>query len=871
MPTIAFGAFSGWMSMVKFQSLADIGRAHIRTVLRRARLILLWERIWPVVFSLLMIACLYAGLSWMGLWLLLPTSMKIVGIVFFVLAVLWALRPIFHLALPQEHEAVARVEAVSGVMHRPLSASLDVPAGDMRDPVSPQALLWRAHQQRLTEGLSRLRAGWPLPLVERRDPFALRAVIVLVAFIGFSVAGADWSHRLRDIFDFSAAKATVVARADAWVTPPRYTGKAPIFLTRDAREASEGAFVVPQGSLVTIRTVNSSASVVTFEGAGGQIVAIAAKTPADGAPPAESARSSDFEFELRESGALKLSGAGNDHRWAFDVIADDAPQIAFINTPEVQRSGALQVIASFKDDYGVVQAEALFEAVGVEASDAVRPLYEAPKFPLSLSRGKVKEGTSKTLRSLVEHPWAGGDVTMRLRAVDEAGLEGRSETLALKLPSRRFVNPLARAIIEQRLRLAMNGNYVSQLVDVIDVLTIRPERFEDQFGALIALAAVRRGLLDARNDDALRAIVDDLWDLAIGLEDGDLSDAERALRDALEALREGIKNGASEEELARLMKEAREALDEFMQALAEQAQRNADTAQNQPPIDPSQVMNPEDLQKMLDRVQELAQTGSRDAAEQLLSELQQMMENLQANRQQGERGENQAQQMLNELGEMIRRQQQLMDDTFREQRQGPGQQQGQQQGQQGEQNGQQPGQSQGRESGREPGGQGQGEPRPGSGGRGLEQDQNQLADRLQQFIDRLGQGESDPSGKLGEAQRSMRDAAGQLGQGNLGPAGDQQAQALDDLRSGAQALAEQMAGEGEGEGDHDLAKGDRGTDPLGRRDGRRNADFGDDVEVPDEIDTQRAREILEAIRKRLGETVRPQIELDYLERLLRSE
>lgn len=212
-----------------------------------------------------------------------------------------------------------------------------------------------------------------------------------------------------------------------------------------------------------------------------------------------------------------------------------------------------------------------------------------------------------------------------------------------------------------------------------------------------------------------------------------------------------------------------------------------------------------------------------------------------------------------------------MDDTFREQRQGPGQQQGQQQGQQGEQNGQQPGQSQGRESGREPGGQGQGEPRPGSGGRGLEQDQNQLADRLQQFIDRLGQGESDPSGKLGEAQRSMRDAAGQLGQGNLGPAGDQQAQALDDLRSGAQALAEQMAGEGEGEGDHDLAKGDRGTDPLGRRDGRRNADFGDDVEVPDEIDTQRAREILEAIRKRLGETVRPQIELDYLERLLRSE
>jgi hypothetical protein len=38
--------------------------------------------------------------------------------------------------------------------------------------------------------------------------------------------------------------------------------------------------------------------------------------------------------------------------------------------------------------------------------------------------------------------------------------------------------------------------------------------------------------------------------------------------------------------------------------------------------------------------------------------------------------------------------------------------------------------------------------------------------------------------------------------------------------------------------------------------------------VPDEIDTQRAREILDAIRQRLGESGRPEFELDYLERLL---
>ena len=38
--------------------------------------------------------------------------------------------------------------------------------------------------------------------------------------------------------------------------------------------------------------------------------------------------------------------------------------------------------------------------------------------------------------------------------------------------------------------------------------------------------------------------------------------------------------------------------------------------------------------------------------------------------------------------------------------------------------------------------------------------------------------------------------------------------------------------------------------------------------VPDEIDVQRARQILEAIRKRLGNALSPELERSYLERLL---
>ena len=60
------------------------------------------------------------------------------------------------------------------------------------------------------------------------------------------------------------------------------------------------------------------------------------------------------------------------------------------------------------------------------------------------------------------------------------------------------------------------------------------------------------------------------------------------------------------------------------------------------------------------------------------------------------------------------------------------------------------------------------------------------------------------------------------------------------------------------------------TDPLGRP--MRGRDYGDDVtvKVPGEIDAQRARRILEELRKRYGESYRPQIELDYIERLLKG-
>lgn len=117
----------------------------------------------------------------------------------------------------------------------------------------------------------------------------------------------------------------------------------------------------------------------------------------------------------------------------------------------------------------------------------------------------------------------------------------------------------------------------------------------------------------------------------------------------------------------------------------------------------------------------------------------------------------------------------------------------------------------------------------------------------------------------------MGQAEGALGQGEGERAVGEQGRALEALRRGAQDMMNQMQamqGDQGGQGQQGARQGTFGRDPLGRPRATTGPDFGDDVQVPDEIDTQRARQILDAIRRRLGNALSPEIEREYLERLL---
>ena len=830
---------------------ADLARA-----LTRARWTILWERLWPALASLATAAGVFLTVSWAGLWLSLPAMGRAFGV--FLVLVLFAAAavPLFRLRPPTVYDSLRRLDRGTGLPHRPATAIADELAAGGADHVS-QAL-WRAHVARALRAAGALRTGLPRPRVALVDPMAIRALVLLLVVATYFGAAGERDKRIMAAFDWAGVVPVANFRIDAWVTPPAYTGRPPLLLPgiRPGEPVPTAAGqVVPAGSMLVIRATGTNLNVVT---AGGLV-----EPPADAAAPAVPSGSEERRFVIRDRGTATVRGAVDDDvTWTFAAIPDNPPIVTLANPPEAQARGALKLAYKLEDDYGVVAARATFAAkAGAAAADA-RPLYGPPEFALVLPQARTRNAVGQSTKDLAAHPWAGVDVAMTLVARDEAGNEGRSSPHEFRMPQRPFGKPLARALIEQRRLLALDADARDRVQIALDALTIAPEKFIPETPIYLGLRAVYWQLARARTDDELRGVVERLWAMAVTIEDGNVSDAEAALRAAQERLREALERGAGDQEIRKLTEDLRAALDKFLQALAEEMRKNPQQLAR--PLDRNtRVMRPQDLKSMIDRLENLARSGAKDAARRLLDELQNMLENLQTARPgQTPDGGDDDMAALDELGDMIRKQQQLRDRTFRQgQEQRRGDRQRGQKGQKGQQGG-------------------QGENEFGD----LQQNQQALREQLKRLMEEmkkrgLGQqpGQQDPTGEgLGQAEESMRDAETALGDGDSDSAVGSQGRALEALRKGAQSLAQQMQqGDGQGQGPGQPGRGgqqraQQDTDPLGRP--LRGREYGDDstAKVPGEIDVQRARRILEELRKRFGDPMRPQIELDYIERLLKD-
>ncbi len=780
---------------------------------------------------------------------------------------------------PSWGEAMDRVDRT--MPDRPITALADTQAIGQGDSASEA--VWKAHIDRMTARLDGAKRAEPDLTLSTRDRFGLRYV-ALLAFVVAVLFGSFL--RVASVAEIAGNGGQTLAAGPAWegwVEPPLYTGKPSLYLN----DIDRPSFTVPAGSQVTIRFYGEVGALALHETVSGRTADI---------PPATDPVQT---FDVLDSGEVRIEGPGG-QSWTIEAELDTPPMIEFDGPISQGEAGRMEAPFSADDDYGVtggrIQITLDLGEVVREYGLAADPEAREPivlDLPMTIS-GDRTDFDEIVIEDFSEHPWANLPIKAELFANDAAGQEGLSAPQFATLPGRRFFDPLAKSIIEQRRDLLWNRSNAKRVSQVLRAVSFTPEDVFRSETTYLKLRFMVRRLetrvsIDRMDDDIVTELADALWALALEIEEGDLSDALERLRRAQDRLAEAIENGATDQEIAELMQELREAMQDYMQQLAEQSDPSQQQDQAQGEM---QEMSSQDLQDMLDRLQELMEQGRTAEAQQLLDQLRQMMENMQVT--QGQQGQQSpGEQAMEGLAETLREQQGLSDEAFRDLQeqfnpnaqqgqsqqnegrsgdQGRGQQhsQGQGQGQQGQQ-GQQPGQQQ-------PGGQQQSQNgQPGSGEGNLADRQQALRNELNRQMQNLP-GAGTPEGdaardSLGRAGDAMDEAEEALRNEDFAGALDNQADAIEALREGMRELAEQMAEQQQQQGGQQGEQMGRANpngqrDPLGRDVGQ-NGQVGTDEQLLQGDDVyRRARELLDEIRRRSGEQQRPTEELEYLKRLL---
>ncbi|MGB7241380.1 MAG: TIGR02302 family protein [Sulfitobacter sp.] len=828
------------------------------------------QSLWPLMtVCLIVLALLMLGLQDLVLievvWLC-----AVVSAVAFGGTLIFAFR---RFRLPTRTQAMARLDA--SLPGRPLQALLDTQAIGEGDTNS--AAVWRAHKSRMAT-----RAASAAPVagdlrVSDRDPYALRYLAVLAFGIAL-LFGSIW--KVGSVGEMTPGHDPLAQGPvwEGWVESPRYTGRPTIYLN----DIPEGVLMVPVGSLITLRLYGEVGALTLSETVSNRTNEVpAASNPAQ-------------DFTVVQDGSIAINGPGG-RNWDVQIVRDEAPKIAMLSDPEATALGQMTLPFAASDDYGVEAGEArisldldkVTRVYGLTIAPEMRPDLVVPlPTPIAGNRQDFEESLAEDFS---EHPWANLPVKITLMALDAAEQQTHSEPRAITLPGRRFFDPMAAAIIEQRRDLLWSRANSARIAQVLRAVSHLPQdAFRKQTDHLRLQKLIQRlevfasyGLSDEQQDN----LAAELWGLALILEEGDLADALERMRRAQDRLNEAMKNGASDAEIAELMQELRRATEEYLQQLSRQAQRDQQNGEQDGPQNPQNEMQmtQDDLQRMMDRIQELMEEGRMAEAQQALQELQELMENMRMS--QSQQGQSAGEQAMEGLAETLREQQGLSDQAFRDLQEqfNPGAQAGESQGNEGRN-----------------GGLGRGESHEGQGGQGTaegEQSQNgsegqpggdqgqgdDIAERQQALRDELRRqqqnlpGAGTPEGDaareaLDRAGRAMEGAEEALRQDDLAEAIDNQAQAMEALREGMRSLGEAMAQQQrENQPGQGTAQSDRradSQDPLGREQGNSGAEAGEGPLALNDDAYGRARELLDEIRRRSGETARPEAERDYLKRLL---
>ncbi len=822
--------------------------------IKAARLALAWESLWAALCWPLIILMALVAVTLSGVLIWVPDIIRFSVLLVGVAAIAWTARHVLQIRWPNTHDAMRRVETTSNLANRPVSTS--------RDTLAPASwseeshALWEEHRLRQLGHLKNLKAGFPRSSWRDIDVIALRVPVTmaLVATL-FLVPGDEFSN-LANSMRVGAATPSKSISFDAWLKPPVYTGKPPLLLTSPAeieKLKADSEILTAENAGLTLRLDGARAPRIAFYDLAGdkpaELPDLKAKTKFENGLY-------EAEARLTRPALIKVYDGNTElAAWHVSIIPDQPPAIALQGEPKTGSMGTLALKWKATDDYGMSGITAQIDlsdtqedGLGFTGNGVF--LFDPPKFPIALRKAAPKEETGTSSADLASHPWAGLMVDLTLEATDAAGQKTRTAVKTFKLPERYFTKPLAQSLIEQRKMLIRDPDQVPKVVKLLKALLIYPVGLIERSGTHLAIATVVSRLNNLHGPDDVVEAVNALWQIAVAIEDGDVGDARAAVEAARKALEKALAEGAPPEEIKQLMEKLRKSMDRYLEAMRKEAEKRQAQGQKDNAARDGKMISRQDIQKMLDDIEKLSQSGQKDKAQDMLAQLEELLKNMQPGMaQNGEQDQSGNQQMLDKLTDMMRKQQELMDKTLRQPQPGEGDQ-------------------------LNPEGDNPGNRSGNMGSEGLAGEQGDLARQLQQFMQELQNNGLQGPPSFGEAGRQMGDAQKSLEQQERDQALGQQGEALSQLREGARKLSREMQARGRNGQDNSGREGEaRGDarDPLGRPTRTHEDDYGPDKNMlPSELAIRRAREILENLRARANRPDLPRIDRDYIERLLRG-
>jgi len=651
-----------------------------------ARVRLIWERYTPVLAKALLAIALLLITTYLGVWERLGDPWRLIALITALAYIAYGVWKARSVIWPNQSDARRRTERDSGQAHRPLDTLDDRPA------LSKE--LWPAHYKTALRQAENITAPKGQPALSKVDPYYLRFVAPAVLIAASLYIAGYGTERLRYVISPSWQSAINPSKVkfEAWIDPPAYTGRPPIYF-KDRREIN-----VPAGSEFVIRAsgVKDLPRPKLTSGLRSRFL------------PLKRLGTKSFEArtDITQSAKAQWRIGTRRQSWTLNMQPDLPPKIEIIDPPKADKRDRLAFTYALEDDYGVEDLRMEM----IELYDGLSPetaFENAREFAIiALSSGSVKKADKASAAiDLTKHILAGRKVIGRLVATDGNGQKAISEHVYFTVPDKIFVEPLAKAVAENRTlimaakdqdyapdvrRTAADGYWnqfepnqrmsrapepIQRAALLIEAVTDQPDRLFTDVSVYLGLRNVRAQLRYADSVEDLRGLPETLWKIALRAEFGVLGTALEEMREAQAALAEGLARRAPQREVDTLFDRYNQAVDAYTEELRRKAIEEGNFAEEDdgggggaPPIE-----SVDEIQELLKLIEEANKVGDVEGARKALVRLNELLENLQIQLSKGGGGgggnggggelSEEEQKALEDLAETIGEQRDLQDET----------------------------------------------------------------------------------------------------------------------------------------------------------------------------------------------------------------